>query len=75
MVTVKSANVDKEANRKRLDNEIAKIGAELKTVDARLRDKAFVERAPAPVVEEHRRRLRDFSAQLAKLERAREGLN
>jgi hypothetical protein len=34
-----------------------------------------VERAPAAVVEKHRRRLGDLTAQLAKLKQAREGLN
>jgi valyl-tRNA synthetase len=67
--------VDRAAERERLDKEIAKIEAELKTVDAKLKNKSFVERAPAAVVEEHRRRLRDFSAQLTKLKQAREGLN
>jgi valyl-tRNA synthetase len=67
--------VDVVAGRERLDKEIARIEKELRTVEGKLRDKAFVERAPAVVVEEHRRRLRDFSAQLTKLKQAREGLN
>jgi valyl-tRNA synthetase len=40
-----------------------------------LQNNAFVERAPAAVVEEHRRRLSDLNAQLAKLKQAREGLS
>ena len=75
MVTVKSADVDKVAERARLDKEIARIEKELRTVEGKLKDKAFVERAPAPVVEEHQRRLRDFSAQLTKLKQARAALN
>jgi len=67
--------VDRAAERERLDKEIAKIEAELKTVDAKLKNKSFVDRAPAAIVEEHRQRLKDFSAQLAKLKQAREGLN
>jgi len=67
--------VDRAAERERLDKEIAKIEAELKTVDAKLKNKSFVDRAPADVVEEHRQRLRNFSAQLAKLKQARAGLN
>jgi valyl-tRNA synthetase len=67
--------VDREAERERLDKEIAKVEGELRVVETKLKDKSFVERAPAAVVEEHRRRLNDFSAQLAKLKRAREGLN
>jgi valyl-tRNA synthetase len=75
MVIVESANVNKVAERERLDKEITKIEAELTTVDAKLKNKSFVERAPADVVEEHRRRLRDFSAQLTKLKQARAALN
>jgi valyl-tRNA synthetase len=74
MVIVQSANVDKVAERERLDKEIAKIEAELKTVDAKLKNKSFVDRAPATVVEEHRQRLKDFSAQLAKLKQVRQAL-
>jgi valyl-tRNA synthetase len=70
-----TAAVDKAAESERLDREIARIEKELRTVEDKLREKSFVERAPAAVVEEHRRRLNDFSAQLAKLKRAREGLN
>jgi valyl-tRNA synthetase len=66
---------DRAAERERLDREIAKVEAELQTVESKLKNKSFVERAPAAVVEEHRRRLKDFSAQLAKLKQAREGLN
>jgi valyl-tRNA synthetase len=47
----------------------------LRTVENKLKNKSFVDRAPAAVVEEHRQRLKDFSAQLAKLKQAREGLN
>jgi valyl-tRNA synthetase len=74
-IGIKVASRDRDAERARLDKEIGKIEKELRTVEDKLRDKSFVERAPAAVVEEHRRRLRDFSAQLTKLKRAREGLN
>jgi len=65
---------DKTGERARLDKEIAKIEGELRTVEGKLKNKSFVDRAPTPVVEEHRRRLKDFSEQLAKLRKAREGL-
>jgi valyl-tRNA synthetase len=39
-----------------------------------LKNKSFVDRAPAAVVEEHRQRQKDFAAQLAKLKQAREQL-
>jgi valyl-tRNA synthetase len=66
---------DREAERGRLDKEIARIEAELQVVEAKLKNKSFVDRAPAAVVEEHRQRLKNLSAQLAKLNQAREGLN
>jgi valyl-tRNA synthetase len=69
------AAADKEAERKRLDKEIAKIEGELRIVETKLQNNSFVDRAPAAVVEEHRRRLKDFSAQLQKLRQARESLN
>jgi valyl-tRNA synthetase len=74
-VGIKGASRDRDAERDRLDKQIAKIEAELRTVENKLKNKSFVDRAPAAVVEEHRQRLKDFSAQLAKLKQARQGLN
>jgi len=61
--------------RERLDREIARIEQEARTVEAKLQNDAFVQRAPSAVVEDHRRRLNDLNAQLAKLKQARAGLN
>jgi valyl-tRNA synthetase len=69
------AAADQAGERERLDKEIARIGDEARTVEAKLQNNAFVERAPAAVVEEHRRRLGALTAQLAKLKHAREGLS
>src|SRR5437762_12892108 len=66
---------DKTAERERLDKEIAKVEAELRTVEGKLKNKSFVDRAPTAVVEEHRQREKDFSEQLAKLKQARQGLS
>jgi valyl-tRNA synthetase len=66
---------DQALERKRLDKEIARIGEEARTVGTKLQNNAFVERAPAAVVEEHQRRLNDLNAQLTKLKQAREGLS
>src|SRR6185436_5822237 len=66
---------DQMLERERLDKEIARIGEEARTVETKLQNNAFVERAPAAVVEEHRRRLNDLNAQLTKLRQAREGLS
>ena len=65
---------DKTTECERLDKEIAKLEAELQTAQGKLKNKSFVDRAPAAVVEEHRQRLKDFSAQLAKLKQARQTL-
>jgi len=69
------AAADMAGERHRLDKEITRIEADIRAVEQKLGNKSFVDRAPAAVVEEHRRRLRDFSAQLEKLKHAREGLN
>jgi valyl-tRNA synthetase len=65
---------DQARERERLDKEITRIGEEARSVEAKLQNNAFVERAPAAVVEEHRRRLSDLNAQLTKLRQARDGL-
>jgi valyl-tRNA synthetase len=69
------AAADQARERERLDKEISRIGEETRTVETKLQNNAFVERAPAAVVEEHRRRLNDLNAQLTKLKQAREGLS
>jgi valyl-tRNA synthetase len=70
-----NAGTDTARERERLEKEIARIESEVRTVEAKLQNKSFIERAPAAVVEEHRRRLKEFTAQLAKLKQAREALN
>jgi valyl-tRNA synthetase len=67
------AAADQARERERLDKEIARIGDEARTVKVKLQNNAFVERAPAAVVEEHRQRLNALTAQLAKLKHARDG--
>ena len=67
------AAADQARERTRLDTEIARIDEEARTVEAKLQNNAFVERAPAAVVEDHRRRLSSLTAQLARLKHAREG--
>jgi valyl-tRNA synthetase len=69
------AAADQARERERLEKEIGKVEAEARTVEAKLKNDAFVQRAPAPVVEDHRRRLNRLNAQLAKLKQAREGLS
>jgi valyl-tRNA synthetase len=69
------AAADRAGEQQRLDKEIARIETEAHAAEEKLKNKSFVDRAPAAVVEEHRRRLKDFSAQLQKLKQARESLN
>jgi valyl-tRNA synthetase len=66
--------VDPAAERDRLDKEIAKVESELQTVESKLQNKSFVDRAPSVVVEEHRQRQKKFREQLAKLKQARNQL-
>jgi valyl-tRNA synthetase len=67
-------DVDRAAERERLDKEIAKVEAELRTVEEKLKNKSFVDRAPRDVVEEHRQRQKNFGEQLRKLKQARDSL-
>ncbi|HEY5992184.1 MAG TPA: valine--tRNA ligase [Candidatus Udaeobacter sp.] len=69
------AAADSARERERLAKEMAKIENELRTAENKLKNKSFVDRAPAAVVDEHRKRLKDLTAQLARLKQAREGLN
>ena len=69
------AAADRARERDRLDKEIAKIENELRTVEEKLKNKSFVDRAPAAVVDEHRKRVKDLGAQLAKLKQARGSLS
>jgi len=66
--------IDLETERQRLGKEIAKIEAELVTVRKKLANDNFVANAPAAVVDEHRKRERDFAERLAQLERMRDSL-
>lgn len=65
---------DVAAERGRLEKEITKVEEELRAVEAKLKNKSFVDRAPATVVEEHRQRQKNFAEQLAKLKHARDQL-
>jgi len=69
------AAADRAGERQRLDKEIARIEVEMRAVEEKLGNQSFVARAPVAIVEEHRHRLKSFSAQLEKLKHAREGLN
>ena len=66
--------VDLAAEKERLAKEIAKLEKELETVQKKLANANFVDRAPAAVVEEHRQRERDFNSQIAQLRERVAGL-
>jgi valyl-tRNA synthetase len=59
--------VDPAAERARLTKEIVRLETEIAKAKASLANPSFVERAPAKVVEQMRRRVADFEASLAKL--------
>jgi valyl-tRNA synthetase len=67
--------VDRSAERERLEKEIARVEEELRTVEAKLKNKSFVDRAPKQVVELHRQRQKNFAEELKKLKEARDKLD
>ncbi len=66
--------VDRSAERERLEKEIARVEEELRTVEAKLKNKSFVDRAPSEVVELHRQRHKNFAEELKKLKEAQDKL-
>ena len=67
--------VDVEAERARIDGEIAKVMKELAKSEGKLGNANFVERAKPEVVEKERERLREWQEKLAQLEELRGGLS
>ncbi|HEV3018708.1 MAG TPA: valine--tRNA ligase [Burkholderiaceae bacterium] len=59
--------VDVAAERERLSKEIARLQGEIGKSEGRLANDSFVQRAPAPVVEEVRARLAEHRSMLGKL--------
>ena len=59
--------VDLDAERKRITTEITKVEAELAKVEAKLADRSFVEKVPAPVLEDHRQRQAKWAEKLETL--------
>jgi valyl-tRNA synthetase len=67
--------IDVAAERDRLDKEIAKLNVEITKAQGKLSTPTFVERAPAAVVEQEKKRLQDFNATLTQLQAQRAKLN
>ncbi len=66
--------IDVEAEKARLTKEIVKTQAEIVKVEQKLNNKAFVERVPASVLEEHKKRLVDWQSKHEQLKNALEAL-
>ena len=61
---------DIEAEKARLRKEIAKIEAEVEKAKQKLNNPAFVEKAPPAVMEDHKKRLADWTAKLQHVQAA-----
>jgi valyl-tRNA synthetase len=66
--------IDSTAEKTKLEKELDRVRKEIDGLDRKLSNASFVERAPADVVEENRRRLKDYQDQAAKLRSALERL-
>ena len=67
--------VDFEAEKARLEKEIAKERAEIAKVDAKFANADFMARAPEDIVEENKERRENSLSRIAKMESARDRLN
>jgi valyl-tRNA synthetase len=67
VVIPRGSMADVEAERKRLQKEIEQTQAAVARLEVRLKDKAFLTKAPAAVVDKERRKLTENKARLEKL--------
>jgi valyl-tRNA synthetase len=66
--------IDVEAERARLQKEIAKVDDELAKVRTKLADENFAAKVPAKVLDEHRQREAAWAAKLAQLQKMRDAI-
>ncbi|MEO8332343.1 MAG: valine--tRNA ligase [Gallionella sp.] len=66
--------IDVDAERERLDKEITRLANEIAKAQAKLVNASFVDRAPATVVAQERKRLEEFGTTIAKLQAQRSKL-
>ncbi|MEQ1589813.1 MAG: valine--tRNA ligase [Gallionella sp.] len=66
--------IDVSAERERLDKEISRLQGEVAKTQAKLGNPSFVDRAPAAVVEQERKRMEEFGATLVQLQAQRKKL-
>ncbi|MFK7912124.1 MAG: valine--tRNA ligase [Akkermansiaceae bacterium] len=66
--------IDMEAEKARLDKEIGKVSGEVKKCEAKLGNSAFVDKAPAELVNREKARLDEWAQKLAQLQEMRASL-
>ncbi|BDS08530.1 valine--tRNA ligase [Oceaniferula spumae] len=66
--------IDVEAEKSRLDKEIAKVEIEVKKCDGKLSNSAFVDKAPAELVDREKARREEWSQKLSQLQEMRSAL-
>jgi valyl-tRNA synthetase len=62
--------IDVEAERKRLEKQLEELTKFVKSIDAKLSNAAFVDKAPADVVQQQRDKRAELAAQLESVETA-----
>ncbi len=62
--------LDLSQEKERLEKELSRVVEDIQKVEARINNPAFLEKAPAAVVEEHRQRLSELQLKKEKLEKS-----